>query len=272
MDYVRVRTLRIQAREELLSAQAFTSILVNSLFSRESLLRAYGLDPKVCYLGVDTALFVDRALPREGFVVGVGSFTKEKRIDFVIRALAHLPRSQRRLVWIGNMARPTYLDELTALASALDVTFEPRVALPDGDIVDILSRAALMAYAPRLEPFGLAPLEANACGLPVVAVAEGGVRETVLHGENGLLCEAEPEAMAGAIASLLDDPAHCRHLGEQARLLVRKRWSVDAAVTRLEDRLVESLATHHKSGRGTRPLLPVAANPDGYTPVMKEVR
>ena len=40
---------------------------------------------------------------------------------------------------------------------------------------------AAMLYAPRLEPFGLAPLEANACGLPVIAVPEGGVRETVVH-------------------------------------------------------------------------------------------
>jgi glycosyltransferase involved in cell wall biosynthesis len=44
-----------------------------------------------------------------------------------------------------------------------------------------------MAYAPRLEPLGLAPLEAGACGLPVVAVAEAGVRETVVDGITGSL-------------------------------------------------------------------------------------
>src|SRR5436190_10109632 len=82
-DYVYVRALRIQAREEVASARAFTSILVNSLFSRESIIRAYGIDTKVCYLGIDTSLFVDRRLPREDFVVGIGSFTPPKRIDFV---------------------------------------------------------------------------------------------------------------------------------------------------------------------------------------------
>jgi len=44
-----------------------------------------------------------------------------------------------------------------------------------------------MVYSARLEPFGLAPLEANACATPVVAVAEGGVRESIRNGVNGVL-------------------------------------------------------------------------------------
>jgi glycosyltransferase involved in cell wall biosynthesis len=249
MDYVRVRSLRIQAREELVSAQAFASILVNSLFSRESVLRAYGLDAKVCYLGIDTNLFVDRNQPRGQFVVGIGSFTREKRIDFVIRAVACLPPSQRRLVWIGNIANATYLHELKRLAGSLDVTLDARLAVGDDEVVDTLNRAAVMAYAPRLEPFGLAPLEANACGLPVVAVAEGGVRETVIDGRTGLLCEADPEAMAAAIASLLDNPHLAHRLGKTSRFVVLERWSLDAAVTRLEDRLIDAIDAHRSTAR-----------------------
>ena len=243
-DYVRVRALRIQAREEVISARAFTSILVNSLFSRESVSRAYGIDARLCYLGIDTSLFVDRDIPRETFVVGIGSFTPEKRIDLVIRALAHLPTHQRRLVWIGNIVYSPYLDELTALASRSDVTFDARIAIKDDEIVDILNRAAVMAYAPRLEPFGLAPLEANACGTPVVGVAEGGVRETIVDGENGVLCEPDPEAMARAIASLLDNAELCRRLGKQARRRVGERWSIEAAISRLERRLIETIDLH----------------------------
>src|SRR5206468_1434733 len=190
------------------------------------------------------SLFVDRGLPRENFVVGIGSVTPPKRIDFVIRALAYLPEYQRRLVWIGNIVDQRYLDELTALAQRSKVTFEARIAIDDDEIVDILNRAAVMAYAPRLEPFGLAPLEANACATPVVGVAEGGVRETIVDGENGLLCEPDEAAMASAIGSLLSDRRYQRQLGAQGRRLVEERWSMNAATDRLERRLADVIELH----------------------------
>jgi glycosyltransferase involved in cell wall biosynthesis len=245
-DYVRVRAFRIQAREEVVSARAFTSILVNSFFSRESVIRAYGIEPDVCYLGIDTSLFVDRAIPREQFVVGIGSVTPPKRVDFVIRAVARLPEVQRRLVWIGNITDEVYLNDLTALAHRSKVKFDVRIGIKDDEVVDILNRAAVMAYAPRLEPFGLAPLEANACGTPVVGVAEGGVRETIVHGKNGLLCEPDVESMACAIDSLLNDPELQRRLGARARKIVEDRWSTAAAIDRLERRLSDTLDRHYR--------------------------
>src|SRR5262249_31855207 len=171
-DWISLPMMRIQAREELRNARAFTSILVNSLYSRESVLRAYGIDTSPCYLGVDSELFVDRHQRRDAFVVGVGSFTRNKNIEFVIAAVARLKSHPRRLVWIGNMAEEAYVEELRALASRLDVVLEIKLCVSDAEIVDLLNRAAVMAYAPRLEPFGFAPLEANACGLAVVGVAE----------------------------------------------------------------------------------------------------
>jgi len=106
-------------------------------------------------------------------------------------------------------------------------------------VVDLLNRAALLVYCPRLEPFGLAPLEANACGLPVVAVAEGGVRETVLDGVNGLLVEDDPEAVAAGIDRLLTDRTYASRLGTTGRELVSQRWSLSASIDRLEQRLAE---------------------------------
>ena len=59
-----------------------------------------------------------------------------------------------------------------------------------------------MIYMPHNEPFGFAPLEANACGTPVVALAEGGVKETVVTGVNGtLVSDEDPRTVAAAIAN-----------------------------------------------------------------------
>lgn len=236
-DWICLPMLRIQAREELWNAKAFTSILVNSLYSRESVLRAYGIDAYPCYLGVDIELFVDRHQPRDDFVVGIGAVTRRKNIEFIIAALARLKNNSRRLVWIGDVAEEGYIEDLRSLARQLDVILEVKVRASDAEIVDILNHAAVMAYAPRLEPFGFAPLEASACGLAVVGVAEAGVRETVVDGVNGLLCEPDPRAMADAIQRLLDNPSYAKELGAGGRAIVEKRWSLEAATDRLEPRL-----------------------------------
>jgi glycosyltransferase involved in cell wall biosynthesis len=95
----------------------------------------------------------------------------------------------------------------------------------------------VMVYAPRLEPFGLAPLEANACGLPVVAVAEGGVRETIIDQVNGLLVDNYPDAMAAAIQRLRNDPSFASRLGSTGRKAVEAKWGLDRALDRLEQHL-----------------------------------
>jgi glycosyltransferase involved in cell wall biosynthesis len=192
-------------------------------------------------LGVDTTRFRPVSDSKEGFIIGLGAFVPEKNIALVIQALGAIPENRPRLVWVGNVAWPEHLSALEQMATKLGVDFEPRTKVGDDELVKLLSRAVMMVYAPRLEPFGLAPLEANACGTPIVAVAEGGVRETVLNGVNGLLVEHEPQAMAAAIEKLLGDRDYARHLGRSCRELVMNRWSLDAAIDRLEERLVEAV-------------------------------
>lgn len=234
-DFINVQWLRVLVREEWLNAQAFDMILVNSLFSRENVLRTYGLDSRVCYLGVDTEKFVDQCRAKENFIVGLGAIVLEKNIHFVLESLARVHDPRPRLVWIGNVVYPpSHLDALVDFARSAGVGFEIKLRIDDCELVDILNRAQLMVFAPRLEPFGLVPLEANACGTPVVAVAEGGVRETVIDGMNGLLVEHNPQAMATAIEKLLHDQDYAHQLGQNGRQWVAERWSLEAATGRLE--------------------------------------
>jgi len=247
IDFVKVHYKRILAREELLSAQAFDSILVNSFYSRESVLRAYGINAKVCYLGVDSELFVPKNCPKENFVVGVGSVAPIKNIEFVIRSVAKVNEPRPRLIWIGNSSDKVYLNDLRKLAISQRVDFELREMITDEELIDVLNRAAMMTYAPRLEPFGFAPLEANACGLPVVAVAEGGVRETVVDGVNGLLVEPDEKCMAKAIERVRDNKALASVLGSNGRKVVVEKWSLTAANDRLEKRLTDVMTGVERS-------------------------
>jgi glycosyltransferase involved in cell wall biosynthesis len=207
------------------------------MFSLEGLMRAYGINARVCYLGVDTDLFVDRRRSRDQSVISVGELGRHKNARFIVEAIGKLSAPRPRLVWIGNVAEPFYEAEVRALADKLDVEFELRVNVSDDQLVEQLNTAGVMAYAPRLEPFGFAPLEANACGLPVVGVAEGGVRETISDGVNGLLVDSEPEAMAAAIDKLLRDRSLAEQLGRNGAQIVARKWSLDQAVDRLEKEL-----------------------------------
>jgi glycosyltransferase involved in cell wall biosynthesis len=74
----------------------------------------------------------------------------------------------------------------------------------------------------------------------VVAVSEGGIRETVLHQVTGLLVEREPEQFAAAVTSLLSDPALACRLGENGRKQVLEQWTWDLATARLENHLAET--------------------------------
>ena len=242
-DFVYVHGLRYLVREELRNIRAYDSLLANSLFSRESILRAYGVNSAVCYLGIDPENFARRGGATDGSVIGIGSFNPAKNIEFVIRALGEVSGERPRLVWVGNsVSPPSYLDELTSLARERGVEFVPKRMINDDEMIDLLNRSLMMLYAPRLEPFGLTPLEANACGVPVVAVAEGGIRETVLDGVNGLLVAPEEGAMARAIELLRDNRELAATLGENGMKLVREKWSRDASIDRIEGRLKQVLA------------------------------
>jgi glycosyltransferase involved in cell wall biosynthesis len=246
-NLISVQRLRVLARDERLNASAFDLILVNSYFSRESLLRVYGLDPVVCYLGVDTELFVNRNYAKDNFVVALGELVPPKNVEFIIKAVAAIEAPRPRLIWIANWipnrGSESYYEDMRCLAESCGVSFEVRRHIDDNELVDILNRATAMAYAPRLEPFGLAPLEANACGLPVVAVAEGGVRETIIDGVNGLLVQHQPQMMAHAIERLMQDKELAAQLGKNGWAIAQEKWSVRAAVDRLERQLIQAVTS-----------------------------
>ena len=237
-DAVVLPALRRRAREEVVNARAFDTVLVNSQFSRESTLRAYGVDARVCYLGIDTETFRPLDLERRRFVVALGSFQYTKGVDTAIEAVACLPLPRPPLVWIANASHAGgYVEQMTRLAREREVDLQLHLKLPDTEVVRLLNEAAVMLYTSRLEPFGLAPLEANACGTPVVAVAEGGVRETVRDGLHGSVVGRDPAQIAEALGRLLDDPAGARAIGCRAAEHIAQEWSVARSVDRLEAEL-----------------------------------
>jgi glycosyltransferase involved in cell wall biosynthesis len=238
-DLCRVWAARLQLTEEIRNAKGFSRILVNSLFSRESIVRAYGMDSDVCYLGVDADRFPAVNGRREPQIISVGFLYFGKGADRALKAIASIPKVQRpRLLWVGNGVDPQYLHDIQRLAEELEVDFVFKSNVDEPTLISYLQQSFAMIYTPRLEPFGYAPLEANLCGLPVVGIAEGGLRETIIDGVNGFLIPTEDsERLGNIIQQLMENVAETEELRQRGRQHVINTWAIDKATQRLEQRL-----------------------------------
>jgi glycosyltransferase involved in cell wall biosynthesis len=209
-------------------------ILANSYFSRESILRDYGLNSYVSYLGIDTNIFKQLTLPKEDFVLSVGTCTPSKGYDFIIKSLAMIePNLRPKFVVVANHSLKDWKKYIVSLAKDLDVVLEILDMVDDEKLLSLYNRASLVLYAPYLEPFGLVPIESMGCGTPVIGVKEGGVRESVIHDETGLLVERDESLFAEAILKTLQDEDKLSKMSDSSVDLVQKFWTLEHAGQRI---------------------------------------
>ena len=157
--------------------------------------------------------------------------------------LAHIP--WHLLVIGGGPAQGEVRAAFARLEAAGRVTFAgPR--RPPG-LHGLVSACDLFVWPALAEPLGMAMLEAQALGVPVVAGDARGVGALVAHGEGGwLVPEGDPTAFANAVAAALADPAALAAAGKAARARVRARHGLDAAARDLDRWIGEAV----EEGRG----------------------
>ncbi len=229
---------RTLARLDKASALSATSVLVNSAYSRESLYRAYGINAHVAYLGVDLKKFQPLGIAKGNFVLSVGAIHPLKGFDFLLHSLALIEADRRpRLCIVGNAVFAQEHAYLEKLADDLGVQVTFRTEVSDGELLTLYNQALFTVYAPVMEPFGFVSIESMACGTPVVGVREGGLRETVLDGETGILTDRDPRQFAQAVKSLVYDQERRQIFGLRGRAYVEERWSWERSVLNLERRL-----------------------------------
>ena len=229
-------------RENLRNADG---LIVNSYFSKENFLSDYGILGKVVYPGVDTRIFKPSLEnKRENYILSIGIYHLVKAHDLVIKALSFIPENKRPLLKIlgfGNLDTSEkelqYLKNLRdSLGLEENVKFEKDFL--GNNIINYYQNAYLTIATHFLEPFGFAPIESMACGTPVVAVKEGGFRETVKHGETGLLIERDPKELANAISYLIENKEIWKRFSENGLNWVKSNFSWESAVIKIEKELL----------------------------------
>jgi glycosyltransferase involved in cell wall biosynthesis len=165
-------------------------------------------------------------------LVAVSRLVPRKGVAEVIRALPALPGTE--LLVAGGPPDP---DELERDAEVRRLRREARRAgvaarvqflggLAREQIPALLRSADVVVSAPWYEPFGIVPLEAMACGVPVVGTAVGGLLDTVQSERTGLLVEPRnPAALAAAIGRLLGNRSLRERMGQEGAALVRERFT-----------------------------------------------
>ncbi|MEX2558061.1 MAG: glycosyltransferase [Actinomycetota bacterium] len=203
--------------------------------------------------GVDLEWFTDDGNPRERFLLVAGRVKWWKNIELAIAGLAEAHRrgSTASMVIAGGVdpLDGAYLEGLRAQARGLPVTFETE---PTQERLRELYRRCAALVLPTLnEDFGMVPLEAMACGAPVVAVDSGGPRETVVPGETGWLVPPTPEAFAEAIARATSGEGPIPGVREAARARA-EQFTWTRFVNRLDD-VMEAVALQEPERRQSGP-------------------
>jgi len=128
-----------------------------------------------------------------------------------------------------------YEEELRATVQRRGLSARVIFTGQQSDIVATLHALDILVHPSRNEPFGRVLIEAGAAGIPVVAYADGGVMEAVVHEQTGLLARpGDRSALAAALVRLLSDHALARTLGAAARERVRSRFDVQKLTREIE--------------------------------------
>ena len=195
-------------------------------------LQGMGVHPdkiRVAPCGVDLNLFTPAPPGAIGTgrrpmrLLSVGRLVERKGVDTVLQALTLVPGAELIIAGgppadeLGSDAEAVRLNRLAAELGVAD-----RVRMTGGldhrTLPGLFHAADVVVCTPWYEPFGIVPVEAAACGRPVIGSAVGGLLDTIDDGVTGLhVPPRDPVALAAALRALRDDPGRRRRLGRAAR-------------------------------------------------------
>lgn len=181
------------------------------------------------------------AEPGERLIVHLSNFRRVKRVDDVVEVFARIAQAMpARLMLIGDGPDRSLAEHL-----ALKHGIQHRIHFlgKQDSVQDLLPLADLMLMPSSMESFGLAALEAMACGVPCIATRVGGVPELVDDGVNGLLYEVGAvEAMAAGAIALLENEPRRAAMAKAARQTAQDRFCTTRIIAQYEEFYAQVLA------------------------------
>ncbi len=206
------KRLRAWDRASAASVDRFVAI---SETVRERIQRVYQRESEVIHPGIDLDFFRPLGLPRQDFYLVVSALVPQKQLEVAVDAFR---QSGKQLLIAGSGPWRRRLER----RAGGNIRFLGWRS--DNEIRDLYGRARALVF-PGVEDFGLVPVEAQACGCPVVAFARGGVTETVIPGESGYFFrEQTAESLNRAVRRLELEPLDPERVLASGRRFSRQRF------------------------------------------------
>lgn len=264
--------------EEFTTAQA-DKVLVNSKYTAKVYKKAFNKIksvPDICYPSINTEFF-EKTAPKplkdvvsietgKFIFLSINRYERKKNLQLALRALEYLkhklsPQDWERvhLIMAGgfdpiNLENIEHYNELTGFAAELDIEHKVTFMKSPNDVekVSLLHNCNALIYTPSNEHFGIVPLEAMYFSKPVIAVNNGGPRETIVNNTTGFLCEPKSDIFAEAMKTLILNLEIGEQLGEAGRKRFKAKFSFAAFTEQLnsillrEIEITESCEDEHK--------------------------
>ncbi len=180
-------------------------LLANSRFTKMNIKSWLGLDSVVAYMGIDPKRFYPEKVKKEFDLLFVGSREEIDGYSFFVRSLDNM-KKKPSVRWL--LREDEWIDD-------------------DSKLRDIYSKSKILVCTAYKEPFGLLPIEAQACGLAVVAVKEGGYLDTVENDKTGILFKRNEKVLAETLSEILKDTKKVDEFSKNAIENIKNNWTWD---------------------------------------------
>jgi glycosyltransferase involved in cell wall biosynthesis len=196
----------IRKRIDRVNLNKASLVLANSIFSKDNIKNAYGRNAYVCYLGVDADKFKALDLKKEWDIFFLGDKAEIEGFDLLQKAMGLYKNSAKPKVKV--VARN-----------------DKGNGVSEEELVQQFNKSKIVLALSRNEPFGLTVIEAMSCEVPVIAVNEGGFRESVLDGKTGYLIDRNENELKARIDLLLKNEELRVELGKGGRVHVLSKFT-----------------------------------------------
>jgi len=217
-----------------------SKIITNSENVKKRIKHYFNRDSVVINPGIEYGKFTSAG--KDKYFLCVSRFVPNKRQNFIIDAFRNFEilydeNKEYKLILAGDVPKMNenveYFNQLKKYAKGYNVEFKENIS--DEELKELYGKSTAFLFAGLDEDFGIVPLESMSAGKPVISVNEGGLKEYILHGENGILV-SNPDEMAYYMNFIKNRPFLYDEMSKKAQETA-KQYDWNNFLKKLDDEL-----------------------------------